>query len=107
MMLVPCPWCGPRNVAEFRYVGERRARPDPLTADPPAWREYLYLQANPAGWVEENWYHRAGCRQYFVAERHAVDNQIRASRPPDAQLQGQDAEQTAGRGGEHDAGAQA
>ncbi|MDQ3538789.1 MAG: sarcosine oxidase subunit delta [Actinomycetota bacterium] len=107
MMLVPCPWCGPRNVAEFRYVGERRARPDPSTADAAAWRGYLYLQVNPAGWVEETWYHRAGCRQYFVADRHTVDNQIRASRPPDAQLRGFSAEQTAGRGGEHDGRAQA
>ncbi len=78
MILVPCPWCGPRGSAEFRFVGDAGKRPDPSTAAPDEWRAYLYLQGNEAGFVRETWYHRAGCRRYFVVERHRVTNEIRA-----------------------------
>ena len=86
MLLVPCPWCGERASEEFRFVGDSRSRPDPATAGPGEWRAYLYLQANEAGWATETWYHRAGCRRYFVVERHRVTNETRAARPPAAQL---------------------
>lgn len=106
MMLLDCPWCGPRNASEFRYVGEQTARPDPATADPQAWRTYLHARANPAGWTTETWLHRAGCRRFFVAERHTVTNEVRDTRPPSAQVPAEDAEQATGRGGEHDRGVQ-
>ena len=85
MLLVPCPWCGPRGSEEFRFVGDASTRPDPATAGPEEWRAYLYVEANEAGWTTETWYHRAGCRRYFVVERHRVTNEIRAARPPAAQ----------------------
>ncbi len=85
MILVPCPWCGPRNSQEFRYVGESRARPDVETATTEEWRTYLYTKANPAGWVTETWFHRSGCRRYLTAERHTVTNAIRSSDKPVAQ----------------------
>ena len=78
MIVLPCPHCGPRNVSEFRYVSERRARPRPDATDPAAWRDYLYGRDNPAGWVHELWLHRAGCRRYLLVERHTVTNQVRA-----------------------------
>ena len=80
MILLPCPYCGPRNSSEFRYVGESKPRPDPVTTTEEAWRDYLYNHSNPAGWVTEQWYHRAGCRKYFVAERHTVSNEVRSTR---------------------------
>ena len=86
MIIVNCPYCGDRNVTEFRCVGESKKRPDPITTDKETWRAYLYLKDNPAGWVTETWYHRAGCRRYFAAERHTVTNEIRETRRPDAQL---------------------
>jgi len=79
MMLVPCPWCGPRHASEFRYVGERVARPDPGSATAEQWRRYLYFPRNPAGWTRESWYHGAGCRRYFPLERHTVSHETRAS----------------------------
>jgi heterotetrameric sarcosine oxidase delta subunit len=45
----------------------------------------LYVKANEAGWTTESWFHRAGCRRYFVVERHRVTSEIRAARPPAAQ----------------------
>ena len=85
MLLVPCPWCGQRASEEFRFVGDSKARPDPAIATPEEWRTYLYVKANEAGWTTESWFHRAGCRRYFVVERHRVTTEIRAARPPAAQ----------------------
>ena len=78
MIQLPCPWCGLRNVAEFRHVGEMTPRPDAATATPQEWRRYLYTRANPRGWVDESWYHRAGCRRYFQLQRHTVSNETRS-----------------------------
>ena len=82
MMLMPCPWCGPRSATEFRFcgeAGEAGARPDPATATPEQWRRYLYLRANPRGWSAETWYHGSGCRRYFRAERHTLTNEVRSA----------------------------
>ena len=78
MILLPCPYCGPRDAAEFGYVGEGGVRPDVRTATPEQWRRYLYLRRNPAGWTAESWYHRMGCRRYLVFERNTVTNEVRA-----------------------------
>src|SRR6266851_3584458 len=60
MILLPCPWCGPRDASEFGHVGETLPRPDPRTVTPAEWRNYLYLRANTRGWVVESWYHPMG-----------------------------------------------
>jgi heterotetrameric sarcosine oxidase delta subunit len=82
MMLIPCVHCGPRNVTEFRNGGEAGSRPDPNRATPVEWHAYLYEKSNPEGWIEERWFHAAGCRRYFVVERHTLTNEIRAARLP-------------------------
>lgn len=82
MILLPCPWCGPRNVQEFHQVGETVTRPAVATTTPEEWRDYLFFRDNPRGWTVEHWYHRAGCRRFFVAERHTVTNEVRATRRP-------------------------
>jgi len=82
MMLIPCVHCGARNASEFRYGGEVAARPDPNGATAAEWHAYLYEKSNPAGWTTERWYHAAGCRRYFVIERHTLTNEIRAARLP-------------------------
>ncbi len=63
VIVLQCPWCGPRNVSEFHSLGEVVDRPDPSTANRWEWRSYLYLRRNPAGRVHERWFHRAGCRR--------------------------------------------
>ncbi len=96
MILLPCPYCGPRNASEFHYVGELSTRPDPNTADAEGWRTFLYTRVNPAGWTTETWFHRAGCRQHFTVERHTVTNEVRSSRLPDAQLRSRNEERATG-----------
>jgi heterotetrameric sarcosine oxidase delta subunit len=78
MIELPCPWCGPRDAGEFAHVGEVIPRPNPRTATPEQWRGYLYLRANPLGWVTETWYHRMGCRRYIRVDRHTGTNEVRA-----------------------------
>ncbi len=96
MILLPCPYCGLRNVSEFRYVGEVSERPDPSETGIEAWRTFLYLRDNPAGWTTETWFHSAGCRQHLVAERHTVTNEVRTSRLPEARLRGGQEERATG-----------
>jgi heterotetrameric sarcosine oxidase delta subunit len=79
-MLLPCPWCGPRNAGEFKYAGEGGARPAPATTTPEEWRRYLYFHANTRGWVTESWYHGAGCRRWLVVERHTLTHEVREVR---------------------------
>ena len=81
MMMVPCPWCGPRDAGEFRQAGEIVPRPDPAQATPEQWRAYLYLRANRKGWVTETWYHRMGCRRYVTLERHTETHEFRPAEP--------------------------
>jgi sarcosine oxidase, subunit delta len=98
VILLPCPFCGPRNASEFRYVGELSERPDPKATSTEDWRTYLYVRNNPAGWTTETWFHSAGCRQHFVAERHTVTNEVRSTRLPAVQLY--DAEEERATGGD-------
>jgi heterotetrameric sarcosine oxidase delta subunit len=79
MIVLDCPWCGPRNVSEFHSLGEVVKRPDPRAASRAEWRSYLYLRSNPAGPVHERWLHRAGCRRFFDAERDTTDNTVHAT----------------------------
>jgi len=80
MILLPCPYCGPRNSNEFSYRGEVTVRPPVAGVEPAEWRRYLYEKRNPAGWTTETWYHASGCRKFFHAERHTVTNEVRSTR---------------------------
>ena len=77
-MLVPCPWCGPRDEREFAHGGEAHvAHPaDPDALDDAAWGAYLFIRANPAGPVAERWCHTAGCRRWFTLRRDTRTNAI-------------------------------
>ena len=80
MLLITCPYCGPRNASEFAWHGEPKPRPDPSRTTRAEWRAYLYEEQNAQGWVEERWSHRAGCRAHLIVERHLTSNEVRAVR---------------------------
>ena len=89
MLLIPCPWCGPRDEVEFHYGGEAHiARPEhPDALDDVAWADYLYMRADPKGALAERWVHGAGCRRWFNLVRDTVSHRILAvyrigERPP-------------------------
>ncbi len=80
MLLIECPWCGPRPESEFAYGGEAHiARPaQPQALSDAQWGEYLYFRKNEKGAHREQWCHSAGCRRWFNAERDTVTYRIRA-----------------------------
>ena len=81
MLLIPCPWCGPRDETEFSYGGEAHiARPkQPHLLSDEAWADYLYMRANPKGRLAERWVHSAGCRRWFNLVRDTLSHRIVAS----------------------------
>lgn len=80
MLVIVCPHCGPRNSNEFSFQGEIVPRPSP-DSSPEAWRDYLYMKDNVAGWQTERWFHVSGCRRFLNVERHTVTNEIGAVTP--------------------------
>lgn len=78
MLLIHCPWCGPRDEIEFAYGGEaHRVRPaDPSALSDAEWAEFLFMRSNPKGAHRERWMHTHGCRRWFNVERHTVTHEI-------------------------------
>ena len=78
MLLLACPWCGPRDEVEFRCGGQAHiAYPtDPRTVDDTAWAEFVFMRDNPKGVFRERWRHSSGCRRWFNVERDTVTNRI-------------------------------
>ncbi|HJF13412.1 MAG TPA: sarcosine oxidase subunit delta [Enteractinococcus helveticum] len=74
MMQINCPWCGLRNATEFKQYGERPPRPDVANATREQWADYLYFRDNAWGVVKEQWFHSAGCRQFFMLHRDTFAN---------------------------------
>lgn len=89
MLLITCPWCGPRDESEFGYGGEAHVAPpaDSDKASDADWADYLFFRTNPKGVHRERWVHRHGCRRWFNVARHTVSHEILAvykigERPP-------------------------
>jgi len=86
MLLIDCPFCGPRAQSEFVCGGQSAiARPQPPEqVDDRAWGAYLYFRDNPKGEHYERWCHRLGCGLWFNLLRDTVTHEIRAVAPIDA-----------------------
>ncbi|MGW7303852.1 sarcosine oxidase subunit delta, partial [Streptomyces sp. NPDC054829] len=78
MLLIPCPWCGPRDESEFHYGGQAHVPypEDPSTLTDEEWARYLFFRDNPKGPFAERWTHTAGCRRWFNAVRDTSTNEI-------------------------------
>jgi heterotetrameric sarcosine oxidase delta subunit len=77
MLLIHCPWCGPRDEVEFRYGGQAGiADPkDPDALTDAGWADYLFMRDNPKGAFGERWIHTAGCRRWFDTRRDTVSHE--------------------------------
>ena len=82
MLLIPCPWCGPRAQSEFIYGGDATLKRPAPGAPEAAWVEYVYLRDNPAGAHEELWHHSGGCRRWLRVRRDTRTHEILGSLPP-------------------------
>ena len=94
MLLIPCPYCGPREESEFSYGGEAHiARPkEPETLSDEAWADYVFMVANTKGVHLERWVHGHGCRRWFNAARDTLSDEILAvyemgEKPPKLKMQ--------------------
>lgn len=78
MLLIDCPYCGPRAEIEFRCGGEAHVvRPGPhdeVTDE--IWADYLFYGANPKGRHRERWLHSAGCGRWFNIARCTISHKI-------------------------------
>ncbi|KIZ47648.1 MULTISPECIES: sarcosine oxidase subunit delta [Rhodopseudomonas] len=86
-MRIPCPYCGPRDVAEFNYLGD--AAPAPIASgddavDQAALFVHIYLRDNPAGPHQGYWYHGNGCRSWLVVTRDTISHDISEVRLADS-----------------------
>jgi len=81
MLLIACPYCGPRPEIEFRCGGEAHiARPaDPASVDDADWAQYLFYRTNPKGVHAERWLHAHGCQRWFNALRDTASDRIVAT----------------------------
>jgi heterotetrameric sarcosine oxidase delta subunit len=80
-MLIDCPWCGPRDYAEFAYGGDATLVRPPPDAGERVWYEYVYLRDNPRGPHDELWQHAQGCRMWVRVRRDTLTHAI-APEPP-------------------------
>ena len=76
MMLLNCPWCGPRDEPEFTCGGLAHVTRPPLYCDDPAWGGYLFFRENPKGAYQERWRHTFGCGRWFNIARNTVTHEL-------------------------------
>lgn len=83
MLLIRCPFCGPRPENEYSPGGEAHvARPsNPSAVDDVAWTNFLYMRSNPKGVHAERWRHIHGCGRFFNCLRDTVSDRIVATYP--------------------------
>jgi sarcosine oxidase, subunit delta len=78
VLLITCPWCGPREETEFHYGGQAGVGypSDPESLSDEDWARYLFFRDNPKGPFTERWVHSAGCRRWFAAVRDTVTSEF-------------------------------
>lgn len=78
-MIINHPLLGPRDAAEFVYLGDASLIERPDWQDPKAaelYCDYAYLRDNPAGEHRELWYHENGDRSWLVVTRDTSTHEI-------------------------------
>lgn len=78
-MIINHPLLGPRDAAEFVYLGDASLidRPDWQAENAAAlFHDYGYLRNNPAGRHKELWYHEQGDRSWLVVTRDTLTHEI-------------------------------
>ena len=92
MLILDCPFCGPRYHSEFLYGGDAgRRRPAHDDPDAARWTDYVFLRDNPRGRHVEYWQHVHGCRAWLRVTRDTATHEVlavTAARPRPARAEG-------------------
>jgi heterotetrameric sarcosine oxidase delta subunit len=81
-MQLNCPFCGPRDEAEFTYGGDASQTLMPAAGTATIdWLTQIYLRDNPRGLHDEVWFHASGCHRWLRVHRSTVDHTIESVRP--------------------------
>lgn len=82
-MIIHHPLLGPRDSAEFTYLGDAALLDRPEVADSvavdgaaEAFYDYVYVRDNPAGVHRELWYHEHGDRSWLIVTRDTLTHAI-------------------------------
>jgi heterotetrameric sarcosine oxidase delta subunit len=78
-MIIDHPLLGPRDAAEFVYLGDASLidRPDWQASDAAGqFYQYLYPRQNPATEHRELWFHEQGDRSWLVVTRNTSTHEI-------------------------------
>ncbi|MCB2009783.1 MAG: sarcosine oxidase subunit delta [Geminicoccaceae bacterium] len=78
MLLIECPFCGPRAETEFHCGGQAHIVRPSNDVDDTAWESYLFIRNNPKGIHAERWVHNHGCGRWFNALRDTVSDRFLA-----------------------------
>jgi sarcosine oxidase subunit delta len=80
MLLLNCPWCGPRDETEYHYGGQAHVDypEDTAALSDEEWAEYLFYRDNPKGPFAERWAHTGGCRRWFNVVRDTATYDVLA-----------------------------
>lgn len=82
MLLIPCPWCGPRAETEFSCAGEARTRvAGGEGLDAAAWADRLHGRDNLRGEAAELWWHVHGCQQWLLVRRDTLTHTVHSAAP--------------------------
>jgi sarcosine oxidase subunit delta len=76
MLLIPCPYCGPRPELEFKHGGEAHVIRNPKVEADADWGAFLYTRSNTRGVIAERWRHSSGCGRFFNCLRDTVSDNI-------------------------------
>ncbi|NKB63655.1 MAG: FAD-dependent oxidoreductase [Gammaproteobacteria bacterium] len=75
MLLLPCPHCGNRDESEFDYGGRSVEMPA-LEAATMDWHQTLHTRKPMEEWVEEFWFHTAGCERWVRLWRNPITHEF-------------------------------
>lgn len=81
MLLISCPWCGPRDEIEFHWGGESHVQRPAVEVSDDVWADYLFYRNNPKGTSFERWHHEFGCRRWFNVVRDTVSHKVLTTYP--------------------------
>ena len=81
MIIIDCPFCGPRDHSEFSYGSDASIKYPDLNSSIKEWTEAIFFRKNIDGVQSETWHHSSGCRMWLEVERCTKTHKIFSVKP--------------------------